>query len=73
MENALKFSQMISHIKSEFSPKVSEVYNMSLNVGKNIQDGEVNPLSEDAKNTPSIYICINQENMQWQKHSIKSG
>jgi hypothetical protein len=73
MENALKSSQMISHIKFEFSPKVSEVYNMSLNVGNNMQDRKVNALSKDAKNTPSIYICINRENVQWQDITLNQA
>jgi hypothetical protein len=73
MENGLKSSQMISHIKFEFSPKVSEVYSMSLNVEKYMQDRQVNPLSQDAKNTLSIYICINQENVQSQNTALNQA
>jgi hypothetical protein len=70
MENALKSSQMISNIKFEFSPNGSEVYSMSLDVEKHMQDRQVNPLSQDTKNTHSIYIFINRENMQWQNTAL---
>jgi hypothetical protein len=61
------------HIKFEFRPKVSEVYSMSLNVEKYMQDRQVNPLSQDAKNTPSIYICIIQQNMQRQNTTVNQA
>jgi hypothetical protein len=73
MESSLKSSQMISHIKSEFSPKVSELYSMSLNAEKYMQDRWVNPLSQDVKNTPNTYICINWENMQWQDTALNQA
>jgi hypothetical protein len=64
---------MISHIKFEFSPKVSEIYSMPLNVEKYMQDRQVNPLSQDAKNTHSTYICNNWENMQWQHTALNQA
>jgi hypothetical protein len=57
----------------DFSPKVSEVYSMSLKVEKHMHVRHVNPLGHDAKNTPSIYICIHQENMQWQNTALNQA
>lgn len=73
MENSLKSSQMISHIKFKFSPNVSHLYSKSLNVEKYMQDRWVNPLSQDAKNTPNTYICINWENIQWQDTAVNQA
>jgi hypothetical protein len=46
---------------------------MSLNVEKHMQDRQFNPLSQDAKITASIYICINWENMQWQNTALNQA
>jgi hypothetical protein len=61
------------HIKFQFSPKVSEVYSMSQNAEKYMQDRQINQLSQDANNTCSIYICINQENVQSQNTALNEA